>query len=473
MWCFQRNSYLVNSFSQTDLLPRMKETMKWEQLLSLKKYDDKKKRLRQEEDENRLGFEVDYDRIIFSESFRSLQDKTQVIPLSKTDFVHTRLTHSLEVSVVGRSLGRAVGKAVLEKHPELAKKGYKFSDFGSIVAAAALAHDIGNPPFGHSGEKAIGEYFKSGNGKRFKEYLHPKEYQDLVKFEGNANGFKLLTQTQHGIKDGLRLTYATLGTFMKYPKESLPHKPTPKIADKKFGFFQSEKEIFQDVADSLGLIKSDAMEEHIRYRRHPLSFLVEAADDICYTLIDFEDGINLGLINEEYALEYLIKLVKNNIRQDYYHNLTTTTSRVSYLRALAINTLVQEAVTIFLKHEEDILAGEFHQDLLSKSKYKAQISDIIAISIKKVYNSQQVMEKEIAGYKIIETLLEAYTQTFEKKARKTDGQYENLIYENFLTDLKFADSKVYENLINICSYLAGLTDGNALRIYQKIKGTHF
>ncbi|MFO8147148.1 MAG: dNTP triphosphohydrolase, partial [Gillisia sp.] len=214
--------------------------MNWEQLLSLKRFGDKNKRLRKEQNETRLGFEVDYDRIIFSSAFRSLQDKTQVIPLSKTDFVHTRLTHSLEVSVVGRSLGRLAGQKILEKHPHLNTiHGYQMNDFGAIVAAAALAHDIGNPPFGHSGEKAIGEYFSIGNGMRFKEQLSAKEYEDLIKFEGNANGFKILTENRPGIEGGLRLSYATLGTFTKYPKESLPHKPTRNIGDKKFGVFQT------------------------------------------------------------------------------------------------------------------------------------------------------------------------------------------------------------------------------------------
>ena len=193
--------------------------MNWEQLLSLKRFGDKNKRIRKEQDETRLGFEVDYDRVIFSSEFRSLQDKTQVIPLSQTDFVHTRLTHSLEVSVVGRSLGRKVGQKLLKKHPHLQSiHGYQINDFGAIVAAAALAHDIGNPPFGHSGEKAIGEFFKTGKGKEFKKHLTIKEYQDLCDFEGNANGFKILTESRKGREGGLRLSYATLVAFIKYPK---------------------------------------------------------------------------------------------------------------------------------------------------------------------------------------------------------------------------------------------------------------
>jgi len=224
--------------------------MNWEQLLSLKKYGDDKPRARATQDETRVGFEVDYDRIIFSSAFRSLQDKTQVIPLSKTDFVHTRLTHSLEVSVVGRTLGRKVGKVILERHPKLQTLGYTFNDFGAIVAGASVMHDIGNPPFGHSGEKAIGEYFKTGKGLQYKSDLSSLEYQDLIDFEGNANGFKLLTETKDGVVGGLRLSYATLGAFIKYPKESLPKKPTQHIVDKKYGFFQSEKEEFLDLTSS-------------------------------------------------------------------------------------------------------------------------------------------------------------------------------------------------------------------------------
>src|SRR5690554_3969962 len=350
--------------------------MQWERLLSLKKQGDTITRVRKEQDPTRLGFEVDYDRIIFSPAFRSLQDKTQVIPLSKTDYVHTRLTHSLEVSVVGRSLGRSVGKFVLEKYPYLKDLGYEINDFGAIVAAAALAHDIGNPPFGHSGEKAIGEYFRTGNGKRFKAELTDKEYSDILNFEGNANGFKLLTETRKGVEGGLRLSYATLGAFMKYPKESLPKKPTSHVADKKFGFFQADVPSFAEVAAELGL-KATGKGRDIGFCRHPLTFLVEAADDICYTIIDFEDGINLGLIPEDYALEYLIKLVKDSINIKKYNNLVFMEDRLSYLRALAINTLISDAIAIFIENEKTILKGEFTFSLMDKSKFKAQIEDIL------------------------------------------------------------------------------------------------
>lgn len=444
--------------------------MNWEQLLSLKRFGDKNKRLRKEQNETRLGFEVDYDRIIFSSAFRSLQDKTQVIPLSKTDFVHTRLTHSLEVSVVGRSLGRLAGQKILEKHPHLHTiHGYQMNDFGAIVAAAALAHDIGNPPFGHSGEKAIGEYFSLGNGIRFKKQLSAKEYEDLIKFEGNANGFKILTENRPGIEGGLRLSYATLGAFTKYPKESLPHQPTRNIGDKKFGIFQTEKHIFEDIAQELGL-KEIRTGENIAFARHPLAFLVEAADDICYTIIDFEDGINLGLIDEEYALEYLIKLVKNSINTSKYNSLTTTADRLSYLRALAINTLITEAVELFLKNEEAILAGEFHHSLFDKSSYEAQIKDIIKISVERIYQSEEVINKEIAGYKMLSHLLDTYTQAFLPDETTPDSNFNKLVRRSVPKLVLSERQSVYTSLIQICSFTASLTDGNTVASFEKYKG---
>ncbi|WP_431110863.1 deoxyguanosinetriphosphate triphosphohydrolase [Winogradskyella poriferorum] len=443
--------------------------MNWEQLLSLRRFGDENKRLRKEQDETRVGFEVDYDRIIFSSEFRSLQDKTQVVPLSKTDFVHTRLTHSLEVSVVGRSLGRQVGKLLLDKHPHLENvHGYNINDFGAIVAAAALAHDIGNPPFGHSGEKAIGAYFKNGNGAQFKSELTDKEYQDLCDFEGNANGFKILTESRAGRVGGLRLSYATLGAFMKYPKESLPKKPTNHIVDKKYGFFQSEKEMFSAVASDLGLIKRS--ETDLSYNRHPLAYLVEAADDICYTIIDFEDGINLGLIEEDYALEYLIKLVKGRIITKNYNTLQTTEDRVSYLRALAISTLIDEAASIFMKNEADILEGKFETALLDVSQYKAQITDIINLSIKKVYRSKEVINKEIAGYEILNQLLNAYGNLALNVYNDSLSNYDKLLQNLLPETVSLSNESLYNNLLSVCLFISKLSDTNAMLLHKKLKG---
>jgi len=438
--------------------------MTWEQLLSLKRQGDTGKRLRIEQDDTRLGFEVDYDRIIFSSAFRSLQDKTQVIPLSKTDFVHTRLTHSLEVSVVGRSIGRLVGKKIIEKYPYLKEvHGYHMNDFGAIVAAAALAHDIGNPPFGHSGEKAIGEYFSIGKGQQYKDQLTPKEWQDLVDFEGNANGFSILTGSRPGIEGGLRLSYATLGAFTKYPKESLPKKPTKNIADKKYGFFQSDVAFFKEVADELGMIPNKTGED-IGYERHPLAFLVEAADDICYTIIDFEDGINLGLVSEDYALEYLIKLVKDTIDAAKYQSLTTKEDRISYLRALAIGNLINDAVRVFVENEAAILQGKFHFALTDKSKYKAQMDDIIKLSVKNIYQSREVIEKELSGYQIINNLLDkfitAYNNTYDGKATN----YDKLLMKILPEKHHLEKASLYERLLHICHFISMLTDGKAVEL---------
>ena len=445
--------------------------MNWEQLLSLRRQGDTHKRLRKEQDETRLGFEVDYDRIIFSAAFRSLQDKTQVIPLSKTDFVHTRLTHSLEVSVVGRSLGRIAGKKILEKHPYLKEvHGYHFNDFGAIVAAAALAHDIGNPPFGHSGEKAIGEYFKTGNGQHYRLKLSEKEYQDIIDFEGNANGLKLLTETREGVQGGLRLSYATLGAFMKYPKESLPKKPTAHIADKKFGFFQTERHFFEEVAKELGLNQTRQGKDS-SFSRHPLTYLVEAADDICYTIIDFEDGINLGLIPEDFALEYLIKLVKDSINTKKYNEMVYMEDRLSYLRALAISTLISDVIDVFVENEEAILEGTFGVSLLDKSKYKAQISDIIQLSVEKVYQSQEVIEKEIAGYRIISDILDVYTSALVKKTEGQASNYDRLVVKTLPAFYqRTEDLSIYQILLNSCCYVASLSDSAAVHIHNKIMG---
>ena len=441
--------------------------MHWEQLLSLKRQGDKGKRLRIEQDDTRLGFEVDYDRIIFSAAFRSLQDKTQVIPLSKTDFVHTRLTHSLEVSVVGRSIGRLVGKKIIAKYPHLQEiHGYQANDFGAIVAAAALSHDIGNPPFGHSGEKAIGEYFSIGKGQKYKDQLTAKQWQDLIDFEGNANGFSVLTSSRPGIEGSIRLTYAVLGAYMKYPKESLPKKPTSNIADKKYGFFQTDKEFFQEVAEELGLIPNKKGND-IGYERHPLAYLVEAADDICYTIIDFEDGINLGLVSEDYALEYLIKLVKDTIDTAKYKTLTTKEDRISYLRALAIGNLINDAVRVFIENEEAILKGEFPHALMDKSKYKAQIDDIIQLSVKKIYQSREVIEKELSGYQIINNLLDKFSTAYNNEFQDKATNYDTLLLKILPEKHLIKKENTYERLLLICHFVSMLTDGKAV-LYNKI-----
>lgn len=449
---------------------RIKESimMNWPQLMSLKKFGDEQVRERKNEMASRVGFEVDYDRIIFSNAFRSLQDKTQIIPHSKTDFVHTRLTHSLEVSVAGRSLGRLVGEQILNKYPELVELGYTINDFGAIVAAACLSHDIGNPPFGHSGEQAIGDYFKHGQGKVFQTELEPAQWQDLIDFEGNANGFRVLTNSRPGAEGGLRISYATLGAFMKYPKESLPKKPTLDISDKKYGFFQADKSLFEDVATSLGMIKKEG--EGIRYFRHPLAYLVEAADDLCYTIIDFEDGINLGWIPEEHALEFLIKIVKDNINAAKYAQLQTKAERLSYLRALAIGSLINDAVRVFMENEEAILKGEFPHALMDKCAYVAQMKDIITISISNVYKSKEVIEKEIVGYQVLHTLLDVFITATNRKYEGSTTHFDELVLTMLPEQYDIETDSLYERMLTICQFISMLTDGKALEMYHSIKG---
>ncbi|BAO55089.1 dGTP triphosphohydrolase [Nonlabens marinus] len=441
--------------------------MNWPQLLSLKKHGDTAPRLRNQQDELRLGFEVDYDRIIFSSQFRSLQDKTQVIPLSQTGFVHTRLTHSLEVSVVGRSLGRMAGQKILERHPDLVDLGYKHQDFGAIVAAAALSHDIGNPPFGHSGEKAIGSYFSSEKGNAVMSSLSRKQQQDLLDFEGNANGYRLLNMNKPGSPGGLRLSYATLGAFVKYPKESLPKKPTSHISQKKYGIFQSDVPHFEDVAMDMGLKNTSETGE--AYHRHPLTYLVEAADDICYTIIDFEDAINLGNIPEDHALEQLINLVRDNIKTETYSILSSTSERLAYLRALAIGTLITDCVETFMKHEKEILAGTLSHSLTDLSKYKPQIDDILALTVENLYQHPDVVQKEVAGYKILREVLDAVITASMNELHGQESSYDKLILQ-LTPDEVLASENLYDRLLAACGYVASLTDTKSVKLFEIING---
>jgi dGTPase len=257
---------------------------------------------------------------------------------------------------------------------------------------------------------------------------------------------------------------------MKYPKESLPKKPTKDIADKKYGFFQSDKNFFEEVASVMGLIPNKSGKD-IGFERHPLAYLVEAADDICYTIIDFEDGINLGLVQEEYALEYLIKLVKDSIDSAKYSTLNTKEDRISYLRALAIGSLINDAVRVFIENEEAILAGKFPYALTDKSKYKAQMDDIIKLSVKNIYQSREVIEKEIVGYQIIQTLLDKFISAFNNKFTGNASNYDQLILKMLPEKHDLEKENLYDRLLHICHYVSMLTDGNALELFETINGT--
>ena len=383
------------------------------------------------------------------------------------DFVHTRLTHSLEVSSVGRSLGRIVGEVILQRHPELTAE-FTQVDFGAIVAAAALAHDIGNPPFGHAGENAISDFFKDdANGKRFKNVITDAQWEDLCKFEGNAQGFRLLNKNQFGLK----LTAATLGAFTKYPCASLlPGRDKSKRSQKKFGFFQTEADGFERIAKELQLKKSGNA-----WQRHPLAFLVEAADDICYSIIDLEDGANLGLVEygeAEGLYEGVISRSKSKLGK--LPQLTTSAEKISYLRALAIADLTFELSSLFLDNEQHLLSGDFDIALADACHSATALKKIIDVSVQKIYRSRNVLEIEASGHVVLPGLLEEFVQAGEFLiAPSASRKYQNLSLL-FPSDIKkqILDCKgdLYAMLRLVIDFVSGLTDRHALSLYRKIKG---
>ncbi|HEY3403533.1 MAG TPA: deoxyguanosinetriphosphate triphosphohydrolase [Ohtaekwangia sp.] len=438
--------------------------MEWSQLLSS---DRKGQKQGTSFEQSRSAFEQDYDRIIFSHPFRRLQDKTQVHPLPEHDFVHTRLTHSLEVSSVGRSLGRRVGEEILKRHDLLAKN-FSLFDFGAIVAAASLAHDLGNPPFGHAGEDAISDFFlHHPQGLSFKSNVSEEQWSDLTKFEGNAQGFRILNKNQYGLK----LTYATLGAFTKYPCPAFfPTRDKSKRSQKKFGFFQTEKEIFSEVAQTLQLIKGEGS----HWNRHPLAFLVEAADDICYSIIDLEDGCSLGLVPYEEARSLFENvLTKNKSKLGKLDQLGNQQEKIGYLRALAIGDLMDECATLFLDHETEILSGKFDTALADVCPSKEALAQIIKVSRVKIYKARNVVEIEASGHEVLPGLLEEFTRAGEYLQQKKESRkYENLqkLLPPEIESAIRANDNTYLMLRLIIDFISGLTDRHALGLYRKIKG---
>ena len=438
--------------------------MNWQQLLSSKRIGQKQEA---SSEPSRSAFEQDYDRIIFSHPFRKLQDKTQVHPLPEHDFVHTRLTHSLEVSSVGRSLGKRVGEIILQRHPELTKN-FSLFDFGAIIAAASLAHDLGNPPFGHAGEDAISDFFLHRPvGQSFKEKVCEAEWNDLTKFEGNAQGFRILNKNQYGLK----LSFATLGAFTKYPCPALfPERNRSKRSQKKFGFFESEKNIFNEVANQLELtqVGNDA------YHRHPLAFLVEAADDICYSIIDLEDGCSLGLVSYEEAKALFENVItKNKSKLGKLQSINNRAEKIGFLRALAIGDLMDECSSLFLDSEQEILSGKFDQALADHCPSREALSQIIKVSIEKIYRARQVVEIEATGHEVLPGLLEEFLLAGVHLTQKgSSRKYSNLamlLPEDILWSIK-NDTTPYYLARNIVDFISGLTDRHAISLFKKIKG---
>lgn len=440
--------------------------MNWTTLLSEKRINQK---INTQSQLSRSAFDQDYDRIIFSHPFRRLQDKTQVHPLPEQDFVHTRLTHSLEVSSVGRSLGKSVGEMILQRHPDL-QKSFSLFDFGAIVAAASLAHDLGNPPFGHAGEDAISDFFKENiEGKKYQALVTQAQWEDLIKFEGNAQGFRILNKNQYGLK----LTYASLGAFTKYPCPALfGDRDKRKKSQRKFGFFQSEQGIFNDIASDLGLIKT----HENTWCRHPLAFLVEAADDICYSIIDLEDGCSLGLISyaeAKHLFEGVISTSKSKLGK--LDHLRTLPEKIGFLRALAIGDLMQECTALFLDHENEILDGKFDLALADECSSKSALKEIIKVSVEKIYQARSVVEIEASGHEVLPGLLYEFSNAGSSlmtgKASRKYANLQKLFPEDIANAIAASPDDHYTMLRNVIDFISGMTDRHALSLFRKIKGT--
>ena len=436
--------------------------MNWNQLIS-------KRRLGQEHGhperhDDRTEFKRDYDRLIFSAPFRRLQNKTQVFPLPGSVFVHNRLTHSLEVASVGMSLGNDVYRELCVKNPDFI--GSKVSEIGQIVSTACLAHDMGNPPFGHSGEKAIQTFFTEGKGAYLREKVSPSFWDDITHFEGNANAFRLLTHQFHGRRPGgFVMTYSTLASIVKYPFSS-------SMAGKKgkFGFFGSEADTFAHIADEMGIICKIPREKYVR---HPLVYLVEAADDICYEIMDLEDAHKLKILSFEETCQLMLAFfdekTQASIRQRVENEqLTDPNEQIQYFRACVIGKLENECVRTFLAHEEEILAGEFEGSLighispLPRDAYR----HCATVSKERIYMSQPVLDVELSGYRIMATLMELMVEAIEHPERYYSRQLIGRVSSQY--DIESPDLET--RLMAVIDYISGMTDVYALDVYQKICG---
>jgi dGTPase len=446
-------------------------SMNWNQLLCAERLGRASKP--QPHDPARSEFRRDSDRLTFSTAFRRLQDKTQVFPLADNDYVRTRLTHSLEVASVGRSLGARVGTHIAQRH-RLAQHG---SEFGEIVAAAGLAHDLGNPPFGHSGEDAIRHWFQTSPIAAVAgAELSAAERADIERYEGNAQGFRLITRLQMPDNPGgLQLTHATLGAFTKYPRESVVPADLPRSASgKKFGFYQSEREHFARVAEYCGLLRRTP--DAAWWARHPLAFLVEAADDICYRLVDFEDGMRTGHLSYGQVRDAFLALIPAKQHPRRLRDAHDDTRRVQILRAVAIGAAIEEATEVFLAHERDILAGRFDQPLIDAGPSCAVWEKIMRRSRKTIYNTARGVEIEAAGFAVLGGLLDDFVASLNdlaahgKKAAARSHKLLALVPAQCLARQRTAPRDPYVRLLNMLDFISGMTDTYAVALYRKVRG---
>jgi dGTPase len=435
--------------------------MNWEQLLSVKRLG--KPTSGKITPESRTEFQRDYDRLIFSSPFRRLQNKTQVFPLPGSVFVHNRLTHSLEVASVGRSLGNMVSASLQKRGIDHMLMG----EVGAVVAAACLAHDMGNPPFGHSGEDAIKEFFKSGKGRSLRTEVSEAQWKDLTLFDGNANTFRLLSHQFNGRRaGGFALTYTMLASIVKYPYESVF------AAKPKFGFFQSEKNTFAEIALAMGIAQKES--DGIRFARHPLVYLVEAADDICYQIMDVEDAHKLGILSYEKTKALYLAFFDEgkdfvsiqNIEKTL-HEVSDPNEQIAYLRASVIGRLVHECVNAFMDNYTQIMEGTFDSTLIKNisTVASAAMKNVAHVSVNKVYSHQLVIEIELAGYKIISTLLEHFIS-----AVLHESHYNQKLLKLFPAQFMVHNDDVYEKIQSVIDYISGMTDIYALELYRKITG---
>lgn len=439
--------------------------MEWKQLISNKRFGQEHKHAERHDD--RSEFKRDYDRLIFSSAFRRLQNKTQVFPLPGSIFVHNRLTHSLEVASVGMSIGNDISRRVIQKRPEL--KDTLVEEIGTIVSAACLAHDLGNPPFGHSGEKAIQTFFSEGPGQKIKSMVSSEFWDDITHFEGNANAFRILTHRFKGRRQGgFVMTYSMLASIVKYPFASC-------LAGDhgKFGFFASDADSYRKIADELGIFCKSAPGEPLKYARHPLVYMVEAADDICYEIMDIEDSHKLKILSfaetEHLLLSFFDEDIQQKIRQRIIdEELSDENEKVVYMRASVIGKLENECVAAFLAHEEEILAGTFEGSLIDhiSERQKKAYKECEKISYSKIYQSKPVLDIELSGYKIMATLMEVFIEAAVNPSRF----YSKQLLRRVSSQYDIENENLEERIMAVIDYISGMTDIYALDIYQKING---
>lgn len=434
--------------------------MNWNQLIC-----DKRLGMEEFHDDRhhtRSDFQRDYDRLIFSSPFRRLQNKTQVFPLPGSIFVHNRLTHSLEVSSVGRSMGNEIALRLRDKYASVSWT-QKLDCLRDIVAAACLCHDLGNPPFGHSGEKTISTYFSEGNGQALKEQVGNREWADLINFEGNANSFRLLTHRFKGRRNGgMAMTYSSLASIVKYPYSSLH------AGEKgKFGFFSSEEEIFRRVATQLGMPETDSG----KFARHPLVYVTEAADDICYQIMDLEDAHKLKIIGLQEVVELLLGFFGSTDKermQRMMNHLDDPNEKIAYLRSNAIGTMVVDCADVFSKNEETILAGEFRGTLVDNMnpRLKDAYAKCSATAWNKIYCAPEVVDIELAGNRIITYLLD----TLMDAVMNPDKNYSRLLLNIIPGQYDTSASTLYERIQSVLDHISGMTDVYALDLFRKLNG---